>query len=65
MLIRRSSDIPSPEITDESLFWNRRSFIKAAGPGAAAVTMLPCGWRNSSYKQTRPCYGRTGRSSVT
>jgi methionine sulfoxide reductase catalytic subunit len=41
MLIRRPSDIPSSEITDESLFWNRRSFIKAAGLGAAAVTLLP------------------------
>jgi methionine sulfoxide reductase catalytic subunit len=45
MLIRRPSDIPSSEITDESLFWNRRSFIKAAGLGAAAVTLLPRGWR--------------------
>jgi hypothetical protein len=33
MLIRRPSDIPSSKITDESLFWNRRSFIKAAGLG--------------------------------
>ena len=38
MLIRRPSEIPSSEITDELLFWNRRSFIKAAGLGAAAVT---------------------------
>jgi methionine sulfoxide reductase catalytic subunit len=45
MLIRRHTDIPSSEITDESLFWNRRSFLKAAGLGAAAVTMLPRGWR--------------------
>lgn len=41
MLIRRPSDVPSSEITDESLFWNRRSFIKAAGLGAAAITLLP------------------------
>jgi sulfoxide reductase catalytic subunit YedY len=41
MLIRRPPDIPSSEITDEQLFWNRRDFIKAAGVGAAAVTVLP------------------------
>ena len=45
MLIRRPPDIPSSDITDESLFWNRRSFIKAAGLGAAAITLLPRGWR--------------------
>ncbi len=37
MLIRRPPDIPASEITDESLFWNRRDFLKAAGLGAAAV----------------------------
>jgi len=37
MLINRPPDIPSSEITDESLFWNRRAFLKAAGLGAAAV----------------------------
>ena len=37
MLIRRPPDLPSSEITDESLYWNRREFIKAAGLGAAAV----------------------------
>jgi methionine sulfoxide reductase catalytic subunit len=41
MLIRRPSDIPNSEITDESLFWNRRDFIKAAGLGAAAISLLP------------------------
>ena len=39
-LIRRPPDIPSREITDESLFWNRREFLKAAGFGAAAVSGL-------------------------
>jgi sulfoxide reductase catalytic subunit YedY len=38
MLIRRPSDIPSSDITDESLFWSRREFLKAAGLGAAAVS---------------------------
>ena len=37
MLIRHRPDIPVSEITDESLFWNRRDFLKAAGLGAAAV----------------------------
>jgi methionine sulfoxide reductase catalytic subunit len=39
MLIRRPPDIPSSEITDESLFWNRREFLKAAGLGAAALSV--------------------------
>ncbi len=38
MLIRRPPDIPARDITHESLFWNRREFIKAAGFGAAAVS---------------------------
>ncbi|MFL5404094.1 MAG: protein-methionine-sulfoxide reductase catalytic subunit MsrP [Gemmatimonadales bacterium] len=37
MLIKRPPDIPTSEITDESLFWNRREFLKAAGLGAAAI----------------------------
>jgi methionine sulfoxide reductase catalytic subunit len=37
MLIRRPPDLLASEITDESLFWNRRDFIAAAGVGAAAV----------------------------
>jgi sulfoxide reductase catalytic subunit YedY len=37
MLIRRPPDLLSSEITDESLFWNRRDFIAAAGLGAAAA----------------------------
>jgi sulfoxide reductase catalytic subunit YedY len=40
MLIRRPPDLLSSEITDESLFWNRRDFIAAAGLGAAAAS----GW---------------------
>ena len=38
MLIRRPLDIPSSDITDESLFWNRREFLKAAGLSAAALS---------------------------
>ena len=44
MLIRRASDIPSSEITDEKLYNNRREFLKTASAvlGAAAFgTILP------------------------
>jgi sulfoxide reductase catalytic subunit YedY len=41
MLIRRPPDIPVSEITDESLYWNRRDFLKAAGFGVAAMGGLP------------------------
>jgi sulfoxide reductase catalytic subunit YedY len=37
MLIRHPPDIPVSEITNESLYWNRRDFLKAAGFGVAAV----------------------------
>jgi sulfoxide reductase catalytic subunit YedY len=37
MLIRRSPDIPTSEITDESAYWGRREFLKAAGIGMAAA----------------------------
>ena len=36
MLIGRPDDIASSEITSESLYWNRRDWLKAAGIGAAA-----------------------------
>ena len=46
MLIRRPPDIPASEITDESLYWNRREFLKAAGIGvAAAGGILPASFR--------------------
>lgn len=38
MIIRRAPDIRSSEITDETLYWDRRKFIRAAaGAGAAAL----------------------------
>jgi sulfoxide reductase catalytic subunit YedY len=37
MLIRRPPDIPGSEITDESVYWNRREWLAAAGFGAAAM----------------------------
>jgi len=40
MLIRRPPDIPSSEITPESLYWDRRRFL-AAGAGALAAAALP------------------------
>ncbi len=46
MLIRRPPDIPSSEITHESLYWGRREFLKAAGVGIAAVGgLIPLGNR--------------------
>jgi sulfoxide reductase catalytic subunit YedY len=46
MLIRRPADIPTRDITDESLFWNRRAFLQAAGFGAAAISgLIPFGHR--------------------
>jgi methionine sulfoxide reductase catalytic subunit len=41
MLIRRPPDIAASEITDESSYWNRREFLKAAGIGVAAVSLMP------------------------
>ncbi len=36
MLIRRPSDIPARDITDEGLFWSRRSWLASVGLGAVA-----------------------------
>jgi methionine sulfoxide reductase catalytic subunit len=43
MLIKRPADIPASEITDESLYWKRRDFIKAAGLGVAGLSLSPRG----------------------
>ena len=40
MLIRHPDDLPAREITDESLFWDRRTFL-AALAGAASAAALP------------------------
>jgi sulfoxide reductase catalytic subunit YedY len=37
MLFRRPPDLLASEMTDESLFWKRRDFLKVAGIGAATV----------------------------
>jgi sulfoxide reductase catalytic subunit YedY len=39
MLIRRPPDIPSSEITPESVYVNRRSFIRAAAVGTAGLAV--------------------------
>src|SRR5262245_30874968 len=44
MLIQRASDVPSPEITPDTLYHNRREFIKTASAvlgTAAAGTIIP------------------------
>jgi len=41
MIIRRPTDIPSSEITPESVYMNRRKFIAAAALGAAGAAMVP------------------------
>ncbi len=50
MLIRKPNDIPPSEITTESAYWNRRSFMKATAAfvttsivGGFGVTSLACG----------------------
>jgi sulfoxide reductase catalytic subunit YedY len=41
MIIRRPPDIPSSEITPESVYYDRRKFIQAAAVGAAGLATLP------------------------
>jgi len=41
MIIRRPPDIPSSEITPESVYLNRRKFIAAAGLGVAGAALGP------------------------
>ena len=59
MLIRRPPDIATSEITDESLYLNRRSWLAAAGLTVAA--MLPerlhaaARNRSTSCSQTSSC----------
>ncbi len=43
MLIRHPSDIRASEITDESVYWNRRQFLGAAAGAAAVAAVGPFG----------------------
>jgi len=43
MLIRHPSDIKASEITDESVYWNRRQFVGAAAGAAALAAVGPIG----------------------
>jgi sulfoxide reductase catalytic subunit YedY len=43
MLIRHPSDIKTSEITDESVYWNRRQFLGAAAGVAAIAAVGPVG----------------------
>jgi sulfoxide reductase catalytic subunit YedY len=43
MLIRHPSDIKASEITDESVYWNRRQFLGAAAGAAALAAVGPIG----------------------
>jgi methionine sulfoxide reductase catalytic subunit len=55
MLIRRPPDIPVSEVTDESLFWNRREFLQAAGFGMAAMGgLLPRSLSRYSRDDEKP-----------
>lgn len=49
MIIRRPSDIPSSEITPESVYVDRRKFIKAAAAGAAGFAMAPSALAGSEH----------------
>jgi len=43
MIIRRPTDIPSSEITPESTYLNRRSFIRTAAAGTVGLAAAPAG----------------------
>ncbi len=55
MLIRTETPIPSSEITDERLYWNRREWLRKAGllAGAAATGLLNMGCRAEGQQVRR------------
>ena len=53
MLIRRAPDIPSREITDETLYWSRREWLASVGLGLAGSVALP-GWLGAQKEQLKP-----------
>lgn len=52
MLIRRTNDIPTAEITDERLYWSRREWVTSVGLGGLAV--LPAARRRGQGLEDRP-----------
>ncbi|NNF14459.1 MAG: protein-methionine-sulfoxide reductase catalytic subunit MsrP [Gemmatimonadetes bacterium] len=54
MIIRRPPDIPSSEITPESVYVNRRKFIKAAAAGAAGFALGPSALYGAEQSQEIP-----------
>ena len=60
MLITHPPDIPPSEITEESQYWNRREFLKAAGLGAVAAGVLPSLGRFASDEKLTPYEDVTG-----
>jgi sulfoxide reductase catalytic subunit YedY len=51
MLITRPRDLRSSDITDESLFWNRRAFLGAVGTAGAALVVGPASGRAAQGPQ--------------
>lgn len=64
MIIRRPSDIPSSEITPESVYVNRRRFIKAAAAGAAGFAIGPAALGAAEPRQEVPARFATLRSEL-
>ena len=64
MIIRRPSDIPSSEITPESVYVNRRKFIKAAAAGAAGFAIGPSVLSADAPDQEIPARFATLRSEL-
>lgn len=61
MLIRRAPRIKSSEITDESLHWNRRSFLQAAGAAGAAGVAAVTGGLTAPFLGSFAGSGATAR----
>ena len=57
--IRRPSDIPSSEITPEGVYLNRRSFIRQAAMGTAALGLAP-----GALAACSPAEGNEGAASA-
>jgi len=58
MLIKPPADIPSSEITDRKLYFNRREFLEAAGGPAALATVGLLGAPAAARAETPAPHGR-------